>query len=155
VLPVAAQPLEEGYTIFACEIAQLDPGEMWTSGDNVLHIRNQVVVHKVYADNPLLRGYNTVTRNLDINLKTGQVHVFGSFDYKVEGVDGSWVGRFTIHSEPGVPYWGNGTAQGTGELKGITQKTQFAPIPPDYPNNPCENAATTGMHTVFFIDHRK
>lgn len=155
VIPAVAQSSKASYTIIACEIEQIDPGTAWVSGDNVLHFRNEVVVHEVHSDEPLLQGRNRVTRSGDINLSTGRAHIYGSFDYQVTGVNGAWDGRFTIQAEPGLPYWGNGTAQGKGDLAGMTQKIQFAPLPPDYPNNPCVDAATTGMHMVTIIDHSK
>jgi hypothetical protein len=149
----AAQAEKEKFTLVACEIQQLDPGTAWVSGDNIFHFRNQIVVHQVYSDEPLLQGLNTVTRSGDINLKTGKGHIFGSSVHRINGVEGAWVGRFTIQVEPDAPYWGSGTSQGTGELAGMTQKIEFGPLPPDVTDYPCEDAATTGMHTAYLIRH--
>lgn len=151
VVPAAAQAQKTTHTIVICELAQLDPGTSWISGDNVLHIRNEVVFVRTYSDEPLLQGSTIVTRSFDINLKTGNAHVYASGTHEIDGLEGAWIGRASFHDSADAPYWGYESAHGTGDLKGLTYRASFSPFPPDYPGGPPCNG---GLAEVTINDHR-
>jgi hypothetical protein len=94
------------------------PGKEWVGG-NVYHLRGQI--HKaVEVVNGEVWGFTTATLDLDWNLKTGQVTVWGFADLMPTGVDGGYAGAgaFRFYGSGPNSFMGNWAAQGYGDLKG-------------------------------------
>lgn len=138
VVPATAQTERIDYTGTVC-IDSLSGGYEWTSG-NVYHQRDVVTSGVVISDSPYMAADAVIIQNLDWNLLTNDVHVYGTLEISPDAYDGTWVGHWSTHVYGAVELRGSSTAIGTGELEGMFDFNNMSS--PANPNPACWQGGT-------------
>jgi hypothetical protein len=141
-IPAAAQAERIYYTGTDCTIIVGPPERQWVSEDGVLHQRGVPMIDYMTYEPEWLNGTNYEMGNFDIDLSTGAVHVYGTFELHTGGGDGTWVGRFSTHVSPEGVVDGRGVGHGTGDFEGMTTFNTISS--PEAPDPLCDGVTTSG-----------
>ena len=123
--------------------------KQWVSG-GVLHQRGVPMFNTLEYDPAFLTGTANLMANFDIDQATGAVHAYGSIEIQPDGVEGTWVGRFSTHVSAEGVVNGNAVVHGTGELEGMMAFNNVSsPAAPD----PACNGMNTSSNGYILITH--
>ena len=106
----------------------VSPGEEWTTGDGVYHVKGVVSQGDAYVYSPLgvMEGTMIVVHDLTLDLNTGLGNCHGKFVITVPGVgtfEGSEHGSHVITDAHYIS--GGLVAKGTGTFDGIKMKSSY------------------------------
>ncbi|MGE5124202.1 MAG: hypothetical protein ACM3H7_06755 [Acidobacteriaceae bacterium] len=149
-LPAAAQAERIYFTGEDCPIYVGPPERQWVSEDGVLHQRGVPMFNTLEYDPAILTGTADLLANFDIDLASGAVHAYGTVEIQPEGINGTWVGRFSTHVSAQGVVNGNAVVHGTGELEGMIGFNNVSS--PDAPDPIC-NGMNTNSTGYILIPH--
>jgi hypothetical protein len=142
-VPAAAKAERIYYTGVDCPIYIGPPAKEWVSEDGVLHQRGIPMTTSLTYNLPELNGKNYIMANMDVDMATGAVHVYGTVDIHPNGIDGTWIGYFSTHVSPEGVLNGRAVAHGTGELEGMKSFNKISS--PEVLDPACFNMNTAGI----------
>ena len=145
-VPAAAKAERIYFTGQDCPIYVGPPERQWVSEDGVLHQRSVPMTTTLTYDTPYLNGMNYLVVNMDVDLATGAVHVYGITEAHPDGIEGTWEGHFSTHVSPEGVINGRAVVHGTGELEGMISFLDISS--PDVPDPACSNMNTTSNGTI-------
>lgn len=112
-----AERIEVSSYEYDCMTGFAEGGGMWGEEAAVMHVRGILHTNVNVSSTPELNGLHHTVADGDFNSVTGNASIRGSSVWQPEGIDGAWVGHWTVlynknHNS------GHGTWRGTGALQG-------------------------------------
>lgn len=117
-VPVAAKAERIYYSGEDCPI-YVGPAEREWVSDGILHRRGIEMITTLLYEPSDLNGTNQIVANMDVDLATGAVHVYGTAELHPDEGEGTWVGFFSTHVSPEGVIKGNAVVHGTGDFEGM------------------------------------
>jgi hypothetical protein len=102
---------------YDCFTGFAEGGGVWGDEEGVTHVRSILHSNPNVSDTPELDGMHHTVADGEFNGVTGNASIRGSSVWEPEGIDGTWVGHWTVlyNKNHGS---GHGTFRGTGALQG-------------------------------------
>lgn len=136
VTSAVAQPTEIAIEAAECTVEIIEPGREWVDEDNIYHLRGRVTKNIKVSDYVLLNGIDIVEINLNLDLTDGSGDGFGSGTFQPDGMNGTFIGRWTGEFNGGI-LTGQAVNHGTGDFQSMRGEASFEPIT-DPNEAPCE-----------------
>ena len=112
-----AERIEVSTVEYDCFTGFTEDGGMWGEDAAVTHVRGILHTNVNVSRTPQLNGLHHTVADGDINNVAGTAVIRGSSVWEPEGIDGAWVGHWTVTYNKNHGS-GHGTWRGTGALQG-------------------------------------
>lgn len=143
VTSAVAEPTALEVEVVECTVEIIEPGREWIDEDLVYHLRGRIEKKAHVSDYAFLNGIDIVEINLNLDLTDGSGDGFGSGNFQPDGMNGTFIGRWTGEFNGGV-LTGRSVTHGTGELLPMRGEATFGPLA-----NPSE-ALCDGWDPMYF-----